>query len=136
MVNVWQGNRAVAPRAFRPFATRKALRWRDTAVWDEGDASTEWRFETFHFDRLYDCHGRNCYRAVEGGTRFELNASLNVFAERIPGLPGFMADKVRGRVEVFVRKRVTSNLAELVQGVRRLLGSRPSAPPHSSRSRT
>jgi hypothetical protein len=123
LINVWQGNRAVAPRVVRPFATSKALRWRDTAEWDEADRVTDWVFETFQFGDFYDCAGRNTYHPHPRGTRFLLTGRLEVYPEKVPGVPRFLAGKLKPLIEDFVRQRVIDNLAELVRGVERLLQS-------------
>jgi len=124
LVNIWQGNRAVAPKALRPFASAKALRWKDTAEWDEDERATTWRFETFQLSSLYDCHGRNHYEERPEGTLFVLTAELEVYPERVPGVPKFMARKLKPKIEDFVRHRVTDNLAELARGVQAFLDDR------------
>jgi len=124
LVNLWQGNRAVAPKGLRVFATPKTLRWKDTAEWDEAERATTWRFETFQLANLYDCHGRNHYQRVADGTRFVLTAELEVYPERVPGVPRFMANKLKPKIEEFVRGRVTDNLAELARGVQAFLDDR------------
>ena len=124
LVNVWQGNRAVAPKGLRMFATAKALRWKDTAEWDEAERATTWRFETFQLGKLYDCHGRNHYEEVPDGTRFVLTAELEVYPERVPGVPRFMAKKLKPKIEDLVRGRVTDNLNELARGVQAFLDDR------------
>lgn len=122
LVNIWQGNRAVAPKGLRAFATKKALAWKDTAEWDEADRSTRWVFETFQLGSLYDCSGCNFYeKTPEGKTRFVLTAELEVYPERVPGVPRFLAKKIKPKIEDFVRQRVTDNLAELAAGMQKFL---------------
>ncbi|MBN2496266.1 MAG: hypothetical protein JXR96_16860 [Deltaproteobacteria bacterium] len=121
LVNRWQANRSAAPKIVRPFMTRSLLSWKDVAEWDQASWSTRWRFETFHFDKLFDCEGHNCYEEVEGGTRFTMNGSLSVYPERMPGVPRTMAKRLGPRVERFILKLVRPNLTALIHGLQGFL---------------
>ena len=50
-----------------------------------------------------------------------MTGEISVYAERMPGLPKFLARKIGPLVERFVVKRVTPNLAAVVDGLREYL---------------
>jgi hypothetical protein len=122
LVNLWQGKTQVAPAAVRPFVTKGMVRWKDIAEWDQAAHSTRWHFETFHFEKLFECAGENRYAATpEGHTRIEIRGNLEIFTDRIPGVPGFLSRKLKPKIEKFIVELVTPNLRDLGQGVQRFL---------------
>lgn len=122
MLNHWQGNKNVAPKAVRPFLTKGLLRWKDHAEWDDASRTVKWRFETFHFDKLFDCQGENLFETTaEGHTRITIAGNLDIYPERMPGVPKFLARKLKPKIESFISNLVGSNLADLANGLQKFL---------------
>ncbi len=122
MLNLWQGNKSVAPKAVRPFLTKGLLRWKDHAEWDDQTRQVHWRFETFHFDKLFDCRGENLFETTaEGHTKITIAGNLDIYPERMPGVPKFLARKLKPKIENFISKLVGSNLADLANGLQKFL---------------
>ena len=122
LVNLWQGKTQAAPAAVRPFVTKGLVRWKDIAEWDEGSRTTRWHFETFHFEKLFECAGENRFVSTpEGHTRIEIRGNLEIFTERIPGVPGFLGRRLKPKIEKFIVELVTPNLRDLGRGVQRFL---------------
>lgn len=122
MLNHWQGNKNVAPKAVRPFLTRGLLRWKDHAEWDQQARTVKWRFEAFHFDKLFDCQGENRFESTaEGHTRITIDGDLDIYPERMPGVPRFLAKKLKPKIESFISNLVGSNLADLAGGLQKFL---------------
>jgi len=122
LLNIWQGSTSQAPSAVRPFMSRDMLRWKDHAVWNDAEKRVEWRFETFHLDRLFDAHGANTFTPAEGGaTRIEIAGTLEVYPERVPGVPRLLARRLAPRIESFVIGLITPNLAQLPRAVQAYL---------------
>ena len=122
MLNLWQGNKSVAPKAVRPFLTKGLLRWKDHAEWDDQTRQVKWRFETFHFDKLFECQGENLFETTdEGHTKITIAGNLDIYAERMPGVPKFLARKLKPQIENFISKLVGSNLADLANGLQKFL---------------
>ena len=119
LLNVWQGNASQAPTAVRPFMSRDMLRWKDHAVWNDAENRVEWRFETFHLDRLFDARGANTFTAVDGDrTRVEISGSLDVYPERVPGVPSLLARRFRGPIEDAIASQIRPNLENLAVSIR------------------
>lgn len=118
ITNLWQGNSKSAPAAARPFVTRKMTAWHDHATWDSAKHEVQWRFETLHFDTLYECSGIHYFSPEPNpdgseGTRLRMTGDLRVYPERVPGVPKLLARSVRPKVEAFLIEMVTPNLKEL-----------------------
>ena len=122
MLNHWQGNKSVAPKAVRPFLTKGLLRWKDHAVWEDSTHTVEWKFETFHFDKLFDCSGHNLFEITDDGhTKITISGNLDIYPERMPGVPKFLARKLKPKIESFISNLVGSNLADLANGLQKFL---------------
>ena len=122
ITNLWQGNSKSAPKVARPFVTRKMTAWHDHAVWDADKHQVSWRFETLHFDTLYECSGVHYFTSepnADGseGTRLRITGNLRIYPERVPGVPKLLARSVGPKVEAFLIEMVTPNLKELPRAV-------------------
>ncbi|RME21786.1 MAG: hypothetical protein D6806_14075, partial [Deltaproteobacteria bacterium] len=79
-------------------------------------------FETFHFDRLFDCGGENRMSATrDGHTLLRIRGKLDVYPERIPGVPRIVARRLKPSIEKFIIDMVGPNLQNLAAGLQRLL---------------
>jgi hypothetical protein len=124
ITNLWHGNSASAPAPARPFVTRKMTTWRDHAVWDADKREVQWRFETLHFDKLYDCSGVHYFTDEANsdgsvGAQLRITGALSVYPARVPGVPKLVARSVAPMIEQFLIEMVTPSLKELplaVQG--------------------
>ena len=122
LLNVWQANKENVPKAVRPFVTRKMLRWKDHAEWHEEDHSVRWRFETFQLDKLFECSGGNQFEQVAAGrTRMRIQGELQIYPERIPGVPRILARRIKPKIEKFIMKMVGTNLGDLANGLKQFL---------------
>jgi len=122
LLNIWQAKHSSAPKAVRPFVTRKMLRFKDHAEWDDAAHAVSWRFETFTFDKLFDCSGRNRFEAAGANeSRLIIEGELDVYPEKVPGVPRFMARKLKPKIEGFVVKLVGANLSDLAGGLQGFL---------------
>ena len=122
LLNHWQGKSGAIPRIVRPFVTRDMMQWDDEAIWVESSRAVEWTFSTSSFENLYDCSGVNSFE-TEGDdtTRVLVSGSLNVYPERLRAVPKLLARKARPKVEDFLIKMITPNLAQLPQAVQAYL---------------
>ena len=121
-VNLWQANAKAAPKIARPFLSKKMTRWKDHALWLDEKHCVEWKFESFYFDRLYDCSGVNTFHSLDDDrTQLELTGSLVVYADRIRGVPKILARKAVPKIEEYLIETVTPNLAQLPRAVQSFL---------------
>jgi hypothetical protein len=129
LLNVWQANKENVPKVVRSFVTSNMLRWKDHAEWNDEDHSVRWRFETFQFDKLFECSGGNRFEELPaGGTRMNIQGDLQIFPERIPGVPRFLARRIKPKIEEFIMKMVGSNLSDLARGLQEFLDQHGGGP--------
>ena len=121
IVNLWQGNSKSAPAGVRPFVSKKMLAWRDYGTWREQKKYVEWRFETMHFDSLYECGGVNYLEDRDGSTQLRLTGTLTVHPDRVPGVPRLLAKRLAPKVEQWLINMVTPNLQHLPRAVQAFL---------------
>ena len=121
----WQGNNKAAPKAIRPLVSKAAMAWTDEVFWAVDGSSVKWTITPARFAKLYECSGINFFEPApgdpEGSSVIRMTGEISVYAERMPGLPKFLARKIGPLVERFVVKRVTPNLAAVVDGLREYL---------------
>ncbi|MBI5526714.1 MAG: hypothetical protein HY897_10315 [Deltaproteobacteria bacterium] len=121
-LNLWQGKPDAAPKAVRPFVSGNMLRWKDHAEWDEAARKVAWRLEPFHFGTLFECRGEDLFAEAPGGkTKMTIHGVLSIYPERIPGVPAFLARRLRPDVEKFIMNLVTPNLRGVAGGIARYL---------------
>jgi len=122
LLNVWQAKKEAAPKAVRPFITRNVLRWKDHAEWNEKDRMVDWHFETIKFDKLFKCAGQNRFkRTSQGHTRLYIKGDLEINPQHVPGVPKFLAKRLKPKIERFIIKLVGTNLASLAKGIQDFL---------------
>ena len=122
LLNHWQGESGAIPRIVRPFVTREMKQWHDEAVWIEGEYRVEWTFSTKSFENLYDCSGVNSFEAEsDETTRVSVSGTINVYPARLRAVPKLLARKARPKVEEWLVKMITPNLAQLPQAVQAYL---------------
>ena len=122
LLNRWQGKSGAIPRLVRRFVTAEMRVWEDDANWFDAEHKVEWTFFTKSFDGLYECSGVNSFHVEdEHTTRVVIQGTLDVYPERLKAVPKVLARKARPKVEQFLIKMITPNLAELPQAVQTYL---------------
>jgi len=121
----WQGKADSMPAALRPFLPRDILAWLDTALWVPAEYRVEWTQSTCMegVAQLYACSGVNYFEPhpddPQRRTRIRITGDLRVHAERLPGIPGFLAQRLAPQVERFIVGLITPNLTDLAKGLQR-----------------
>jgi hypothetical protein len=127
IVRRWQGMLDSVPAPLRPFLSARWLGWIDTAVWTPAAYKVEWTHSpaVSRLAAFYDCHGTNYFepdpRDPQHSARIRINGKLTVHPRALPGMPGFLADRLSPQVEKFVINLVTPNLTDLAEGLQRYL---------------
>ena len=120
IVRKWHGSMDNAPSALRPFLSDEVMAWTDTALWTPEDYRVDWTLST-SMGRLYDCSGTNFFEPdpqdPEGGTRMRVTGTLQVYPERLPGLPKFLGKRLAPQVEKFIVGLITPNLTDVAVGL-------------------
>ena len=125
LLNIWQGSGEKVPKAIRPFLSKNIMRLKDHAIWDESRKQVSWRFETFHFNKLFDCAGETRFSSTSNQhTRIVIRGELKIYPDRVPGVPRFLAKKIGPTIERFVVDLVGSNMREISGSIQKFLDRR------------
>jgi hypothetical protein len=119
-VNEWHGGGEI-PAAARVVLSESMLSWTDYAEWNEQAYTCKWRIETHSFKDAVDCQGENRFVEVDGSTRLEIRGKLSIDAKKVKGVPKLLSKSVSKTVEDFLVKKITPNLIEVSDGLRRYL---------------
>ncbi|MBK8479843.1 MAG: hypothetical protein IPL40_01490 [Proteobacteria bacterium] len=124
----WQGSAGEIPAALRPLISREMLAWFDEAVWNAETLACQWRLESAKARDIFTCTGTTTLKATgEGSCAFHLSAELHVYPEHVPGVPGFLARRVREPLEQFVANLLRPNLTSVAKAVQTYLDAAPPA---------
>jgi hypothetical protein len=119
ILNEWRGSAAAAPAVVRKFLKPETLSWKDHAFWPEGGYRAEWRLEPKVGGSLFDCSGTTSVLAGDtpGACKIRIQGNLNVYPERLPGVPRLLAGRMRGKIESFVVGMILPNMQTMSRGV-------------------
>ncbi len=120
MVNEWHGGGEI-PATARMVLSESMLSWTDYAEWNADSWTCKWRIETHSFKDAVDCQGENRFIEIDGGTRLEIRGKLLIDAKKVKGVPKLLSKSVSKTVEDFLVKKITPNLIEVSDGLRRYL---------------
>lgn len=121
LVNLWQGSLAKVPGPARPFVTAELLSWNDHASWSTAKRQATWRLEPRVGGRIFTCEGTTTVQpdpTDAGRSRLALEVELEVYPERVPGVPSLLARKLRGPIEQTIAGQVRPNLEHLAASIR------------------
>ena len=119
--NLWIADRE-PPKMLQGIVKREMLRWNDYANWNDAEHYVAWRIEIPAFRDQVTCSGRNSfYAAGPSSTRVVLSGDLEIRLSGVPGVPGFMARRLTPKVEEFIVRLVTPNLARVNQSLQRFM---------------
>lgn len=122
--NEWTGKGEI-PKLVRGILKPEMVKWDDYALWNDVEHLCHWEIKTRAFTDNCTCKGIN--RLVAEGpdaTRVTLSGTLDVHLQGIPGVPGFLANRVAPQVEKFIIALITPNLEQVNTALERYLNSR------------
>lgn len=119
LTNLWRGSVSAAPRVVQGLITPDLVTWTDHAFWPKDRKVAEWRLEPRVGGKLFDCSGTTSVipGLREGTCRLQIRGRLNVYPERLPGVPRLLAGTLRGKIEGFIVGMIVPNLQTLARGV-------------------
>jgi len=124
LYNRWQGSSQDVSKVIRPFVTAEMLAWFDDATWDEQSLSCDWTLESVRAKDIFACSGTTKLAALsDDSTSFEIRGQLHVHPEKIPGVPVFLARRIRQPLEKFVAGLLEPNLTKIAGAVADYLGN-------------
>lgn len=117
IVNRWYA-KAEVPSALKKVINPELFSWKDTAVWIEEKNAVEYKIESLWGNDLYEAKGINTFSEVgDGKTKLKVTCEINIHADRIPGVPSFLAKKMLPTVEALIKKILEPNLTSLAKGL-------------------
>lgn len=118
--NVWRGGGEI-PAVARAFLNESMLSWDDLATWNNAAWTCAWRVRTHAFTEAVTCEGTNTFVAEGSNTVLQIRGSLRIDGSKLAGVPRLMAGTVSRAVEDVLVKKITPNLVQVSDGVRRYL---------------
>ena len=119
IINLWRGSNAKAPAVVQKFLSPDLLSWKDHAVWHtEPPLRAEWRLEPKIGGSLFECDGvTTMLENGEGACKIQVKGDLRIYPERMPGVPKFLAGRLKSKIEAFVVRLLVPNLQTMALGV-------------------
>lgn len=126
ITNLWRGSTRKAPSVVQKVLTPDLVSWTDYAFWVTAARRAEWRLEPRVGGRLFECKGTTTIGpgARDDACRIQIQGELNVYPERLPGVPRIMAGALRGKVEQFICDMIVPNMKTMSRGVQRCFDDR------------
>ncbi|MGE0707804.1 MAG: hypothetical protein AB7N76_13155 [Planctomycetota bacterium] len=119
ILNLWRGSAKKAPTVVQKFLSPDLLTWKDDALWhSEAPRRAEWKLLPNLGGSLFTCTGTTSL--LERGPNrmaIRIEGEINVYPERLPGVPRILAGKLRGKIESFVVDMVVPNMQTMARGV-------------------
>ena len=117
IINHWYG-KAEIPSFAKKFVKPELMSWKDYATWHDSRYCVEYRLESFLGNDIFDAVGTNYFEpAGEGRTRIRVTTTVEIHADRVPGVPRLLAGRVKPMVEDLIRKMLEPNLTSLAKGL-------------------
>lgn len=114
----WQGSSDDVAGVIRPFINREMMAWSDRATWDAEQLCCSWELESAKAKGVFECSGTTCIIADgDDASVFQMDGEMHVHAEKLPGVPGFVARRIREPIEKFVANLLNPNLGSMAKAV-------------------
>lgn len=123
IVRVWKAKDEDIPKMARKFIKPEMLCWTDTATWHEDEWTCDWEIELGFLPDAITSRGTNRYIDKGDSVEIIIDGTLEVDANKIPGVPRMLAGRVGKAVEQFVVKMITPNLKEVNRGMEKYLAA-------------
>lgn len=120
ILNLWEASTEI-PKVAQSIIKPDMLEWLDHATWNADEWCVEWRVETKIFTENVTCSGKNTVLEDGDGSIFSLRGNLEIDLKGVPGVPRFLAGKVKPHVEKFIVQLLTPNLMAVAGGVEKFL---------------
>lgn len=117
VVAIWYA-KADIPEVAKKFLKPEYLSWRDDAKWNESDLSVNYSLDPSSSAKLYSVKGHNIIKpAGDSQSTLHVTCDVEIYPEKLPGLPRFMAAMVKKPVEETIRLMLEPNLKNLAKGL-------------------
>lgn len=120
-VHRWKADPELIPKLARSFLKPSLLEWVGNAHWQPAQAQVNFVFHSDHFKGLYDCDGTFRILPRAGACDIRVDVRFDVYPERLPGVPKWIANRAAGVIESTLVGAVRPSLAALPQALTHLL---------------
>lgn len=113
LTNKWQASMHKIPGALRSFVKPEMLSWYDHVVWTNHDRTGRWQLEAIGSEKLFSCHGETSVVELGDKTLLKIIINFEVYPEKVPGIPKFLAKKISGQIEKLIGEVLGSNMRQM-----------------------
>ncbi len=124
LVNRWVADMSRVPAAVQKFASRDLLTWDDHATWTASTKSCAWRLQPLRGTRLFECSGTTTITPDGTGARLTMAIDLVIHPENVPGVPRFLAKRIRPQAEQLISDKLVGNMRNLSVSIHRYHAAR------------
>jgi len=119
IVNHWFSKPSNVPAVMKKFVKPELFSWKDFALWKDELYCVDYRLESPLAKDLYEASGTNYFEPDGDNTRVRITCDIQIYPERMPGVPKFLAKKIQPAIEGMIRKMLEPNLSSLTDGLTR-----------------
>jgi len=116
-VHRWTADPKLIPGFARPFIKPEVLQWLGVADWKHGEKVVYFDFRSHVFRDLYECKGEYRLSEKDGITLLAITAHLDIYSDRLPGVPNWFARRAVGIIEKLLMGAIEPSLAALPDAV-------------------
>ncbi len=117
VVNHWY-SKVDVPAMAKKYLKPEVFAWKDFAVWNDQEKSASFRLESFVGKDLYEAKGKNYFRAIgTDKTEVCISCDITIHADKVPGIPRFLAATLLPVIEGIIAKILEPNLKSLSKGL-------------------
>lgn len=109
--------KAEIPEVAKKFIKPEYLSWRDFATWKKSDLSVDYHLESVVAKSLFEIKGRNVLAPKGDKSELHVTCDVEIYPEKLPGLPRFMAAMAKKPVEAFIKQMLSPNLTSFSSGL-------------------
>ncbi len=125
VVNHWYADVDV-PKMLKAIYRPELLQWKDHAVWDDEKMRADFELECVYDPKLYELTGSLTFNASgEDKTELHLSVDLSINYDRLPGVPKFLARRIKNTIDDLVRNKVPPNLNLLAIALNKYFEANP-----------
>ena len=117
LTNHWKASMQKIPSAIRGFVKPEMLSWHDHVTWTDVDRTGRWELETLGSDKLFSCRGETSIVETDGQTYLKILVDFEVYPEKVPGIPRFLAKKIGSQIEKLIGDTLSSNMRQMAKSM-------------------
>jgi hypothetical protein len=117
VINHWYA-KAEVPDLVKKMIPPDIFSWKDVAMWNNTEHFVEYQLQSFLANDLFEAKGKNSFTAIGADkTELKITCNIQIYAEKVPGVPKLFAKKVLPMVEGLIEKMLKPNLQSLGKGL-------------------